>query len=183
MKVFRFSFFLILLVIALPISSFSQKKLEVLFAYRPRAFENFREHIDQVSIVAPELYVNENGVVYGEIEPKLIKLAKEHNVRIMPQIKNSGFKQEVVHNILNVEKTRNRTIKTMVDLCRDYGLWGWQVDFENVHINDKDALTQFYRKAAVALHKEGFKISIAVVHRAEGSAGPNTYTQWMMENW
>ena len=62
MKVFRFSFFLILLVIALPISSFSQKKLEVLFAYRPRAFENFREHIDQVSIVAPELYVNENGV-------------------------------------------------------------------------------------------------------------------------
>ncbi|NIR50056.1 glycosyl hydrolase, partial [candidate division KSB1 bacterium] len=66
---------------------------------------------------------------------------------------------------------------------KQYGLWGMQVDFEDVHISDKDALSEFYRQAAAALHKEGFKISIAVVHRTEESAGPNTYTKWMMENW
>lgn len=189
MKAFRFFLTLILLVLALPVSSFSQKKLEVLFAYRPRVFDTFKKHVDQVTILAPEPFiVDRSGVVYGEIEPKLLKLAKEHNVKIMPQIKNMDFtkglfSKEWVHNILNDEKTRNRTIESMVNLCKQYGLWGMQVDFENVHIDDKNALTQFYREAAAALHKEGFKISIAVVHRAEESAGPNTYTKWMMEDW
>ena len=172
-----------LLVLTLPVSGFSQKKLEVLFAYRPRAFETFQKHVDQVSIVAPETYVDENGVDSGKVEPELLKLAREHGVKVMPQIKNQGFSQEVVHHILHDEKARTRTIKSMVDLCKQYGLWGMQVDFENVHVTDKDALTEFYREAAAALKKEGFKISIAVVHRAEESAGPNTYTEWMMENW
>jgi spore germination protein YaaH len=58
-----------------------------------------------------------------------------------------------------------------------------QVDLEAVHVNDRDALTRFYREAAEALHRDGRKISIAVVHRAEESPGPTSYTQWMMEDW
>lgn len=183
MKASKLFFAWILLVLTLPVSSSSQKKMEVLFAYRPRAFETFAKHIDQISIVSPETYVDENGVDTTRIQPELLKLAKEHNVKVMPQIKNRGFSQTVGHRILNDVEARNRTVKSMVDLCKQYGLWGMQVDFENIHISDKDALTEFYREAAAALHKEGFKISIAAVHRAEESAGPNTYTQWMMESW
>jgi spore germination protein YaaH len=189
MKNLRLVLTWLLLVFALPVSGFSQKKLEVLFAYRPRSFDALKKHIDQVTIVAPAPFiVDKSGVVYGEIEPKLLKLTKEHNVKVMPQIKNLDrskglFSEEWVHSILNNKKTRERTIRSMVDLCKQYSLWGMQIDFENVHVDDKDALTQFYREAAAALHQEGFKISIAVVHRAEESAGPNTYTKWMMENW
>jgi spore germination protein YaaH len=71
----------------------------------------------------------------------------------------------------------------MVEICKRYGLYGMQIDFENVNVDDRDALTAFYKEAADALHKEGFKISIAAVHRSEESAGPNTYTKWMMEEW
>jgi spore germination protein YaaH len=168
---------------------YAQQKLEVLFAYRPSAFTTLEKNIDQVSIVAPEPFiVDKSGVVYGAIEPKLLRLAKEHNVKVMPQIKNLDpnaglFNQEWVHGILTDAKARQRTIKTMLDLCKQNGLWGMQIDFENVHINDREALTNFYREAADALHQEGYKISIAVVHRAEETAGPNTYTKWMMENW
>jgi len=182
----RSKFFLITWIFCfyyLVLPGYSQQELEVLFAYRPRAFETFKMHVDQTSIVAPETWVDVNGALSGEIQPELLKLAKEHNVKVMPQIKNSGFKQKVVHHILKDEKSRNRTINSMVDLCKQHGLWGMQVDFENVHVTDKNALTQFYREAAAALHNNGFKISIAVVHRAEDSAGPTTYTQWMMENW
>ncbi len=179
----------ILIYLSLPASGFSQKGLEILFAYRPRAFDTLEKHIDQVAIVAPEPFiVDQSGVVYGEIEPRLLKLAADHDVKIMPQIKNINpskglFDQQAVHRILNHELTRKRVIKTMAHLCKKYGLWSLQVDFEDVHVNDRDALTRFYRQAADALHKEGFKISIAVVHRAEETAGPNTYTKWMMENW
>ena len=172
-----------------PSVSFAQPEMEVLFAYRPRAFETLKKHADLVSIVAPEPFiVNRSGVIYGEIEPRLLVLAREHDLKIMPQIKNIDrsvglFSQSYVHHILNDRKTGDRVIRTMLDLCKQYGLWGMQVDFEDIHVDDRDALTDFYREAARALHVEGFKISIAVVHRAEESAGPNSYTRWMMENW
>lgn len=170
-------------------TAFGQPELEVLFAYRPRAFETLKKHVDVVSIVAPEPFlVDAGGVVYGEIEPRLLDLARENSLKIMPQIKNIDrsiglFSQSAAHHILNDKTTRERVVQSMVHLCKKYGLWGMQVDFEDIHVNDRDALTAFYREAAGALHAEGFAISIAAVHRAEESAGPNTYTKWMMENW
>lgn len=169
--------------------SLSQQALEFQFAYRPAAFEALKKNIDRVTIISPEPFiVDASGVIYGEIEPRLLKLTKSHNVKLMPQVKNIDptkglFNNEWVHAILNDRKVGDRTMRMMVDLCKRYGLWGIQIDFENVHINDREALTAFYRAAAAALHEEGFKISIAVVHRAEESAGPNTYTQWMMKDW
>lgn len=175
--------------IGLPPVLQGQPEMEVLFAYRPRAFEALKKHVDAVSVVAPEPFiVDAGGVVYGEIEPRLLDLARAHNLKIMPQIKNIDrsvglFSQKAAHRILTDEVTRTRVIKMMVHLCKKYGLWGMQVDFEDIHVNDRDALTSFYREAAAALHAEGFAISICAVHRAEESAGPNTYTKWMMENW
>jgi len=167
----------------------SQQALQFHLAYRPAAFEALRKNIDRVTILSPESFiVDASGIIYGEIEPRMLKLAKSRDVKIMPQVKNMEvtkglFNNEWVHTILNDRKVGERTIKCMVDLCKQYGLWGIQIDFENVHVNDREALTAFYHAAATALHKEGFKISIAVVHRSEESAGPNTYTHWMMKDW
>ncbi len=168
---------------------FSQQQLEFHFAYRPAAFSVLEEYADYITIILPEPFiVDASGVVYGEIEPRLLQLARDKDLKIMPQIKNPDpsigtFNQEWARKILNDERVRDRVIESMVQLCRQYDLYGIQVDLENVHIDDRDALTEFYQLAADALHSEGFKISIAVVHRAEESAGPNTYTKWMMENW
>lgn len=183
MKTFKFFLACVMLALTLPVSSSSQKKMEVSMAYRPRDFETLVKHIDQISIVSPETWVDDNGIDTTRIPPEVLKLAKEHSVKVMPQIKNRGFVESVVHRILTDPEVRSRTVKVMLDMCKKYGLWGMQIDFENVHITDKDALTHFYREAADALHKDGYKISIAAVHRAEESAGPNSYTRWMMENW
>jgi len=183
-------FFAIVAALLLQIqSSIAQQSLEFHLAYRPSAFEAFKKNVDRVTIVSPEPFiVDASGVVYGELEPKLVKFAKEHNIKIMPQVKNIDVTQGLfnngwVHSILNDKIVGERTIRGMLEICTRYGLWGIQIDFENVHIDDRDALTSFYRRAAEALHEKGYKISIAVVHRAEESAGPNTYTQWMMKDW
>jgi spore germination protein len=165
----------------------AQQPLEFHFAYRPPAFEALRANIERVSIVSPEPFiVDAQGHVTGELEPRLLELARTHGVRIMPQIKNvSGglFSQEVASAVVNDPVVRRRVIDAMVDICRRYDLYGMQVDLEAVHTRDRDALTRFYREAAEALHRDGRKISIAVVHRAEDSPGPTSYTQWMMEDW
>jgi spore germination protein YaaH len=170
-------------------NSLSQQPLEFHLAYRPAAFEALKKNIDRVTILSPESFiVDASGVIYGDIEPRVLRLAKEHGVKIMPQVKNMDatkglFDNGWVHSILNDRKVGERTIRMMVELCRQYGLWGIQIDFENVHINDREALTAFYREAAEALHKEGFKISIGVVHRTEELGGPTTYSQWMLKDW
>lgn len=167
----------------------SQQGLDFHFAYRPASFDVLKKYAEYVTIVLPEPFiVDASGVVYGEIEPRLLRLAREKDLKIMPQIKNPDptigtFNQEWARRILNDQNIRDRVINSMVQLCRQYDLYGIQVDLENVHIDDRDALTEFYRLAADALHREGYKISIAVVHRAGELAGPNTYTKWMMENW
>ena len=180
-------------LLSLPVGSGAQQAppqpLEFHFAYRPAAFDALREHIGQVTIVSPEPFIVDSaGNVTGELEPRVLELAKAHGVKIMPQIKNLDksqglFSRAIAHSIFNDEAVKRRVIASMVEICRRYDLYGMQVDIEAIHVEDRDALTRFYREAADALHKDGRKISIAVVHRAEESAGPTTYTQWMMEDW
>jgi spore germination protein YaaH len=180
---------LLLLPAASPAQQRAQPQLEFHFAYRPAAFEALREHIDQVTIVSPEPFIVDSaGSVTGELEPRVLELAKAHGVRVMPQIKNLDkkaglFSRSVAHSVLNDPAIRKRVIDSMVEICRRYDLYGMQVDIEAIHVEDRDALTRFYREAADALHRDGRAISIAVVHRAEESPGPTTYTQWMMEDW
>lgn len=186
----RRSFFTVLiLVIGASFGVHAQQELEFHFAYRPAAFEAFKKNIDRVTIVSPEPFiVDAAGVIYGELEPKLVRLTKEHNVKIMPQVKNMNpakglFERDWVREIVNNRKVKDRVIRSMLEICKRYGLYGIQIDFENVHVDDRDAFTAFCRDAAAALKKEGFKVSICAVHRAEESAGPNTYTRWMMTEW
>jgi spore germination protein YaaH len=169
-----------------PFSSFTQTNIESLFYYvdQEASFESFNKNIDKISILAPANYsVDEDGVVWGSVDPRVLKLAMQHNVAVMPLVHNPGFNQEMLHRLLENEEARQRAITSMVGECRLYGYLGIQFDFENLNINDKDAFTWFYKETAEALHKEGFKLSVAVVHRPQSYPGPTKYFKWLHKNW
>lgn len=160
--------------------------LERLFYYvdREAAFDSFREHIDDIDVLAPAAYsVDGEGVVWGEVDPRVIALAAEHGVAVMPLIHNPGFDQEMLHGLLTSDVARQRTIDALVELCRRHGYDGIQFDFENLHMNDREAFTAFFGEAARALHDAGYRISVAVVHRPDELAGPTRYHRWIYENW
>ncbi|NIU72297.1 MAG: hypothetical protein GWN71_01535, partial [Gammaproteobacteria bacterium] len=176
---------LVLAGLALPDAGWGQG-LERLFYYvdRESSFDSFREHVGDIDIVAPVAYsVDEDGVVWGEVDPVLVRLAREHDIAVMPLIHNPGFDQEMLHGLLESDAARERTIASLVELCRRHGFDGIQFDFENLHMNDRDAFTAFYREAAEALHEAGFRISIAVVHRPDALPGPTRYHKWIFKNW
>jgi spore germination protein YaaH len=170
---------------ALP-TALPAQDLERLFYYtdNENAWASLQANIGSISVIAPGGYsVDEDGIVWGEIDPRVIRLARERGVPVMPLIVNPGFDQEMLHRLLVNDAARARAVATMMEECRRHGYMGIQFDFENVSIDDRDNLTRFYREMADALHAEGLKLSIAVVHRPDELPGPTRYHKWLFRNW
>ena len=185
MSAFRFVGVLLVLVM-LPMNAAAQRSLQRLFYYYDNedAWESLKHNIDQISTVAPGGYsVDEDGIVWGNVDARVVRLAAERNVPVMALVVNPGFNQELLHRFLANEAARKRAISSLVELCRQNGHAGIQVDFENLSINDRDAFTQFYRELAHALHGAGYRVSVAIVHRPEELPGPTQYHKWLFKNW
>lgn len=178
---------LLLILIALfPASGSAQQSMQRLFYYydNPASWESLERNIDQISIVAPGAYsVDEDGIVWGEVDARVLRLARQHNVPVMPLVVNPGFNQETLTRFLNDPAAKRRAITTLVEESRRHGYHGIQVDFENLSINDRDAFTLFFRELATELHRGGHRISAAVVHRPDELAGPTQYHKWLFRNW
>jgi spore germination protein YaaH len=159
---------------------------ERLFYYSDNesSYNSLVAHVDRIDVVAPSAYfVDANGVVYGGVDSRVIALAKQHGVKVIPLLVNRGFDQAKLHAILASEDVRARMIASMVELCRRHGYAGFQIDFENLSIDDRDLFTTFYREAATALRAGGYGISVAVVHRPDELAGPSAYHEWLFDSW
>ncbi len=164
----------------------AQLQPERIFYYvdREDSYRSLLTHIDQISIVAPAAFsANARGIVWGEVDPRVVSLAREHGVGVMPLIVNPGFDQEMLSALLADSAARARAVASMVELCRRHGFLGIQFDFENLSVADRDAYTRFYREAARALHAAGRLISVAVVHRPDVLPGPSRYHAWLFESW
>lgn len=173
-------------ILALSSPSVQAQTAEHLFYYvdNDESFRSLKENIEKISIVAPQAFsVDEDGIVWGSVDPRVMELAAKYRVGVMPLIVNPGFDQQMLHRLLVNERARRRAIASMVELCERHKFLGIQFDFENLHLNDRDAFTQFYRETAEALHQQGYKLSVAVVHRPEEYAGPTAYFKWLFENW
>jgi len=164
----------------------AQYKSENLFYYvdTQESYTSFKRHIDQISIVAPQSFsISEDGVVWGEVDPRVLDLANEHNVNVIPLVVNPGFDQQLFHSFLQDSAARQRTIKMMVKLAKKHGFDGWQFDFENIHINDRDKFTSFYRQTAEAFHDAGLSLSAAVVPTNTDFDLPTNYHRFLYEFW
>jgi len=167
-------------------ASLQAQKIETLFytVDSEESFQSFKNNIASIDIVGPQTYkVDENGTLSGSIDSRILRLSKEHGVKVLPLVVNPGFNQPLIHKLLQNPAAQDRAIRSMLDECTRFGYAGFQFDFENIHVTDKDAFTNFYRKTAEAFHKNGFELSIAVVPRSSDYAGSTDYSKWIFENW
>jgi spore germination protein YaaH len=146
--------------------------------------QSFLAHADRISIVSPQVFFFDSiGAITGRIDPRLVQVAHEKKVKVVPLVMNPGFDQALMHRILTVPDARARALESLVALCRGYAFDGIQFDIENVHVSDKDALTSFMRDAATALHRVNCTVSAAVVPRISDDPGPTSYHKWIFDNW
>jgi spore germination protein YaaH len=148
-----------------------------------RRLRDAREHIESISVIAPQAFhATAEGRVYGSVSDSLLVLARQFDTRVMPLIMNRGFNQDSIHVLLHDPESRARVVRQMVAIGTRYGFWGWQFDFENVLISDRDSLTAFFVETAEALHDAGMTLSIAVVP-TDGTPGETAFSKFMRENW
>lgn len=182
----RRAFFVLCSTLLLAGKASAQYGGERLFYYidREDSYTSLVRNIDQITILAPQVYVVDSlGIMWGSLDRRVADLAKRHNVKVMPLFTNEGFQQPGLRRLLADSVARNRAIESMVALCKTHDYWGIQFDVENINISDRDRFTQWYSDAARALHKAGYKISVAVVHKTEDGAGPTAYGRFMQDSW
>src|SRR2546428_3073107 len=160
--------------------------LERLFYYvdREDSYQSLVKNIDQITILGPQVYtVDSLGVVFGELDSRVLALAKAHRVKVMPLVVNEAFYQPALRKLLSDRAARARATRSLLQLCQQNGYWGIQFDIENVNIQDRELLTSWYRETATALHRGGFTLSIPIVHRTEDNAGPTAYHRFLQDSW
>jgi spore germination protein len=141
-------------------------------------------HAKLIDIIAPQIYVlDKTGVIWGSLDPELIKITQKKHIKVMPLVVNNNFNQLILHDFLHNSGAQKRAIDQMLALCRKYKFYGIQFDFENIQISDKEAFTQFFKYAANILHQNNFIISVAVVPRVNEFSNYNDFDRWYLENW
>lgn len=172
---------------ALAAPAAAQRAPEALFYYvdKEDSWRSLQQHIAQIDILAPDVFgVDTMGVLYGELDPRVLELARKNNVKVMPLIVNKPFDQRQLHALLANDDAVKLLVANLAELCKRYSLYGIQVDFENLNMRDRDAFTRFYRTLATTLKEAGgYRTSVAVVHQSDDLAGPTKYHQWMRETW
>ncbi len=149
---------------------------------RPDSIASFRAHADRISIVAPQTFsMDEHGFVMGEVPAEVLRIARENRVAVTPLVTNRGFRQPLMHTVLDSPEARARAIRYLVYYALRDGYLGFQFDYENIHYTYRDKFTRFFREAAREFHRHGLELSAAVVGRqndTRNSRSPGGFDNW-----
>ncbi len=149
-----------------------------------QSVQSFVTHADKIDVIVPTWYsVDRRGTLRGEPDAAVLRVAKEYHVIVMPIVSAWNFHPDTYHAFLNDRMARTRFSRALVAECRRYGYQGFQIDFEDVNWRDRKALTSTVSEAAVALHRAGYKLSIATVPNAPGLGRPTAFGQWFYRHW
>src|SRR5512132_2868912 len=93
----------------------AQPALERLFYYvdREDSYRSLVKNIDQITVVAPQVYVVDSlGIMWGSLDKRVLDLAKQHNVKVMPLFTNEGFNGPALRRLLSDSVARARSVQT-----------------------------------------------------------------------
>lgn len=162
----------------------AQPPVEAIFYYvnTEDSYQSLEAHIRQISILAPQAFkMDAQGAITGDLDPRALALAKQHNVPVMPLVVNPGFDEQIIHSVLQDSAARTRAISSLLALCQKHHFQGIQFDFEHIHVSYRDAYTQFVREAAAALRPKGYLLSAALFPRTSDAPGDSPFQKWYFD--
>lgn len=108
----------------------------------------------------------ENGELTGIDEQRIINLAYQNNVAPLMVITNfvegGGFDSDLASIVLNDEQIQNILISNILEIMREKGYWGVNIDFEYILPEDRGAYNNFLRNITNTMHSNGFIVSTAI---------------------
>ena len=97
-----------------------------------------------------------------------LKQAKDHGLSVMPLIHND-FEVKKTASFMRDQKRQDHVISTMTAVGEVYGLYGYNMDFENMDPKDRDLYTSFMGKLSRPLHENSMKLTADITVYNAGS--------------
>lgn len=155
---------------------------ERLFYFRegPNARQSFFAHPGSIDIFAPQNYqVNKDGHLLGTVKSDLLDFAKKKGIKVMPLLTNGAFSATTSRIFLDDIGKQDILINNLVSVAKDFGYYGWQIDFEQMDLSYRDKFSDFIELAYKVFQKNNLKLSVAVI--AQISENPSDYPKNLWE--
>jgi len=173
---------LLSLLVLFSIPAFAKPVALFYLTDEPNSIRSFLAHADKIDLLVPAWYhVDETGLVTGGVNPRVLAVAKQEQVPVMPIL--ALFDKKKFHTLAENPTARREMIAAMIRESKLNGYTGFQFDFEDVSWTDRDNLTSVVKEASAALHQAGLQVSIATVPNAPGYPGAGAFAKWIYEDW
>lgn len=134
-------------------------------------------------LISQAYHIDKKGIVNGSIDSSLLNFTSQNNIKLMALVTNSSFDQDIAHIFLANPHAQKNALYSLLDVCRKNHLYGIQLDFENIALKDKAALTRFYQAAANLFHSQGYAVSVAVIPVVTNGPFASAFQKRQYENW
>jgi len=128
--------------------------------------QSLRDNIEEIDVLIPQwLSIDADLEIERDIDPEIVELAKQNDVKITPlihNIQNGKWNQETIHQLLNSPEERAKLIKNLHELIKKNEFDGINIDLENLNKNDRDVLTRFMKELYTVFHADGLSVSMDV---------------------
>lgn len=116
-----------------------------------------------INVVSPTWFHLEdgNGNVKSLASSTYVKWAKDSNRQVWALFSNN-FDPDLTHEALRTFEKRKKIIQQLVKYAKEYELDGFNIDIENVYLEDGPLVTQFMRELTPALHRLGLIVSMDI---------------------
>lgn len=120
-----------------------------------------------LNVISPTWFEigDDEGNIINKADRNYVKWAHDRGYQVWALISN-GFKLDRTHAFLSSYETRQKIIRQMIEFAHLYDLDGYNIDFENVYLKDKELLVQFVRELTPYLHEQGLVVSMDVTTKS-----------------
>jgi peptidoglycan-N-acetylglucosamine deacetylase len=127
---------------------------------------SFKQNIETMTTVVPEwLQLTSDLTLKTSTDRSIVAEANAHNIKILPLVNNyinNKWDGEVMHRLFTTPGAEDHFIKDLLAYVRTNDFDGINIDFEEIHQNDRDHFTHFMAKVYKAFHQHGLMVTLDV---------------------
>lgn len=137
-----------------------------IYDFTQNSTQEIRDVGNHLTYLSPFAYrIREDGSLETIDDSQLINAAYSENIVPMMAITNftsTELGHNLAHDVLSNNDIRNRLITNIINIMKDKGYLGVNIDFENVLPSDRENYNEFLELAVQRLHAENFFVSTAL---------------------
>ncbi len=125
--------------------------------------EEFISH-EEITVYSPTWFtvIDAEGNIENKADTPYVNMVKELDSAIWPLVNNTFNDIEMTSAVLNNPIARDNIIRQLMAYAQLYRLDGFNIDFENIYLKDKDVYTQFIREIMPYAREMGLVVTVDV---------------------